>query len=149
MFALQFTEVASALANFSTPEPYLNLTFRLDHRGHIAAVNAAIVSDIVPAIPAGDEEETGGVAGALKGLFGKKDKNGSGESEVSVDGDEADVDGDEKEKDGKKGKKEKRDKEKKDKSKEPKREKVAVKFRETYPGQKPMGGEEKRSTAAR
>lgn len=149
VFALQFTDVASALANFSTPSPYLNVTFRLDHRGHIAAVNAAIVSDVIPAPPADpatEPEEGGGVTGALKGLFGgKKDKEGG-------DAEDAEEGADKEKEESKKDKKEKTKKEKekeKEKDKGPKREKVVVRFKETYPGVRPMNGDEKRSTAAR
>lgn len=47
---------------------------RLDPRGHLSAANAVLVSNIT-------ETKEGGVAGALKGLFGgKKDKE-----EVEVD----------------------------------------------------------------
>jgi hypoxia up-regulated 1 len=153
VFALQFTDVASALSNFTTAEPYLNVTFRLDHRGHIAAVNAAIVSDIIPA-PVGDsdESESGGVAGALKGLFGsKKDKDAEGQGEATVEGEEEVGDGESDKKDKGKGGKEsaKKDKKEKGKKKEVKREKMVVRFKETYLGQRPMNGEEKRSTAAR
>lgn len=90
------------------------------------------------------EEGSGGVAGALKGLFGKKDKE-----EVTVEGDDGD-DG-KVEKDGKKsdnGGKDTKDKEK-EKTAAVKKEKVAVKFREVYVGVRPMNGEEKRTTQAR
>ena len=149
VFNLHVTEVAPALANYTTPEPFLNLTLRLDHRGHIAAVNAAIVSNVIPA-PASDASASTseGVAGALKGLFGKKDAK---DGDATVEGEEEEEKADEAKegKDSKKSKKEKKEKEKREKDKREKREKVVVKFRETYPAQRPMGGEEKRSTAAR
>ncbi|KAI9637842.1 Hsp70 protein-domain-containing protein [Dioszegia hungarica] len=124
LFAIQFTDVAAALSNFSTPEPVINLTFRLDHRGHIAAANAVVVSNATASA-----ESTGGMAGALKGLFGKKEKKEDGEATVE-EGTEEDVDA-------------------KDVKKEVKKEKVAVKFREKALGLKAMTGEEKRVTMAR
>lgn len=112
------------MSNFSTPEPVINLTFRLDHRGHIAAANAVVVSNATASA-----ESTGGMAGALKGLFGKKEKKEDGEATVE-EGTEEDVDA-------------------KDVKKEVKKEKVAVKFREKALGLKAMTGEEKRVTMAR
>jgi hypoxia up-regulated 1 len=126
LFAIQFTDVAGSLSNFSSPEPVINLTFRLDHRGHIAAANAVIVSNATSAV----EESSRGVAGALKGLFGKKEKKE--EAEAVVDEDEDADEG-----------------EKIEVKKEAKKEKVAVKFREKALGLRAMSGEEKRIAMAR
>jgi hypoxia up-regulated 1 len=56
---------------------------RLDARGHLATANAVLVSNVT-------EAKEGGVAGALKGLFGgKKDKADAeeyGAEEVEIKG---------------------------------------------------------------
>ncbi|KAL7419623.1 lumenal Hsp70 protein [Cryptotrichosporon argae] len=58
---VSLVNVADALANITAPNPTLNLTMRLDARGLVSAANAVLFG-------AGDKS---GVAGALKGLFGK------------------------------------------------------------------------------
>lgn len=113
------------MSNFSSPEPVINLTFRLDHRGHIAAANAVIVSNSTT------PESAGGVAGALKGLFGKKEKKEEVDVAITEEGEEEDGEV------------------KTESKKEAKKEKVAVKFREKALGLKAMSGEEKRVTMAR
>ena len=116
--------MAESLNNFTSPEPVINLTFRLDHRGHVAAANAVIISNATT-----PEEGSGGVAGALKGLFGKKEKKAEDEATVEEESeDDVKVD---------------------TIKKEVKKEKVAVKFREKALGLKAMTGEEKRVTMAR
>ena len=68
MLSVQLVDVSSALINFTSSVPIVNLTMRLDPRGHLAASNAALVSNVT-------EAKEGSVTGALKGLFGsKKDK---------------------------------------------------------------------------
>lgn len=76
------------------------------------------------------EEGSGGVAGALKGLFGKKEKKAEGEATVDEEEAEDDVKADAV-------------------KKEVKKEKAAVKFREKALGLRAMSGEEKRVTMAR
>lgn len=122
-------DIPGALNNFSSPEPIINLTLRLDTRGHLATSNAVLVSNVTEA---DSESGAGGVAGKLKGLFGgKKDKDKTdGEAEeAAADADESEVN----EKPVKSGKK----------------EKVAIKFREKVMGIKAMTSDEKRTTMAR
>jgi hypoxia up-regulated 1 len=109
-------DVATAMTNFSAPSPVINLTMRLDPRGHLSAANAVLVSNVT-------DPAFGGVAGALKGLFGKKDKeDGKDEGEAEAEsGPETNV----------------------------KSQKVAVRFREKHLGVNHMTGEEKRTTLAR
>lgn len=124
VLAVSLVDIPAALNNFSSPEPIINLTLRLDTRGHIATSNAILISNIT-------EPESGGVAGKLKGLFGgKKDK-----TENAADGEAGELEDEveEVEKPAKKGKK----------------EKVAIKFKEKIMGVKAMTGEEKRMTMAR
>jgi hypoxia up-regulated 1 len=116
-------DVPAALANFTSPEPTINVTLRLDTRGHLATSNAVLYS-------AAPESESGGVAGALKGLFGKKDKV---ETEETEEGE------------GEAG----AESNKTVSAKAGKKEKVAIKFKEKFLGVKPMSGEEKRNTQAR
>lgn len=120
MLSVDILNLESALANFTSPEPVVNLTMRLDARGHLAVANAVLVSNVTE-----DEAGSGGVAGALKGLFGKKDKE---ESDSQATEDSAD--------------------EKTDKSKK-KPEKVALRFKEHHLGVKPTSGEEKRKIMSR
>lgn len=116
-------DIPGALNNFSSPEPIINLTLRLDTRGHLATSNAVLVSNVTET-----ESESGSVAGKLKGLFGGKKEKTDGEAEEAA-ADESE----ESEKPAKNGKK----------------EKVAIKFREKVMGVKAMTGEEKRTTMAR
>ncbi|BEJ14686.1 hypothetical protein CspHIS471_0404530 [Cutaneotrichosporon sp. HIS471] len=60
--------IKDALANFTGSEPAVNVTVRLDARGILSVANVALVSE------AKDEPASGGVAGALKGMFGKKEE---------------------------------------------------------------------------
>lgn len=136
LFAIQFTDVAASLSNFSTPEPFINLTFRLDHRGHIAAANAVIVSNLTS--PDTASGSGGGVAGALKGLFGKKEKKDAADSADDAVAEDQAAEGSDS-----------AETKEKEKEKEMKREKVVVRFREKPLSLRPMGGEEKRSTLAR
>jgi len=119
--AVSLLDIPAALANFTSPQPTINLTLRLDTRGHLATSNAVLYS-------AAPESESGGVAGALKGLFGKKDKVESEETE------EEEVEA---------------ESNKTVTTKNGKKEKVAIKFKEKVLGVKPMSGEEKRNTQAR
>lgn len=96
------------------------MTMRLDARGHLATVNAALVSNAT--------EPSKGMAGAIKGLFGKKD---GGKDEDASEDDAEDV----------------KDTKTKEKSKKP--EKVAVRFKEHHLGVKPATGEEKRKIMSR
>jgi hypoxia up-regulated 1 len=116
-------DVQAALANFTSPEPTINLTLRLDTRGHLATSNAILYSNA-------PETESGGVAGALKGLFGKKDKVESTDETETEGGAEVELNKTVKATTGKK-------------------EKVAIKFKEKILGVKAMTGEEKRNTQAR
>ena len=120
--AVSLIDIPAALANFTSPEPTINLTLRLDTRGHLATSNAVLFS-------AAPEPESGGVAGALKGLFGKKDKVETEETEEE----ETEPETNKTTTPTKPGKK----------------EKVAIKFKEKILGVKPMSGEEKRNTQAR
>lgn len=119
--AAQFTDVNNQIANFSSSDPAINVTIRLDSRGHLAIANAVVVSNAPE-----KEAASGGVADTLKGLFGKKDKTNASEVEEEVD-----------------------DKSKAASKSKPKAEKKAIKFREKPLGIKPMTGEEKRITMAR
>jgi hypoxia up-regulated 1 len=121
ILSVEVMDIAAALANFTSPSPVVNLTMRLDHRGHLATSNAVLISNTTT-----EEAKEGGVAGALKGLFGKKP-----EEEVEDDGE------------GKDGK------DKVKEVKETKGLKVALKFRERTLGVKPMTGEERRVAKAR
>lgn len=92
-----------------------------------------------------EEASEGGMAGALKGLFGgKKDKD---KAEAETEG-EATVDGEENVKESKSKIKEREKKraaaEAKEAAKEAKREKVVVPFRESALGARPMTAEEKK-----
>ena len=129
MFNVQLVDIPSATADFTSPSPVINITVRLDSRGHVAVANAALVSNVT------ETEQSGGVAGALKGLFGKKDKEAKGEDDQGED-------------DGVDEILEQLKEVAKDKRKT-KAEKAAIKFREKYLGIKPMTGEEKRATMAR
>ncbi|KAK4684151.1 hypothetical protein P7C73_g6049, partial [Tremellales sp. Uapishka_1] len=66
--SLQLLDIPTALANFSSPAPIVNVTLRLDSKGHFSTANAVLVSN--------GTVESGGMAGAIKGLFGKKEKEG-------------------------------------------------------------------------
>lgn len=120
---MSLLDVQAALANFTSPEPTINLTLRLDTRGHLATSNAVLYSNV-------PESESGGVAGALKGLFGKKDKVESTDETETENGAEVESNKTAKATSGKK-------------------EKVAIKFKEKILGVKAMTGEEKRNTQAR
>lgn len=64
---MQVVDLNKALANFSAPFPVINLTMRLDPRGHLSTANAVLVSNITDA--------KSGMADTIKGLFGgKKEK---------------------------------------------------------------------------
>ena len=52
----------------------INLTMRLDPRGHLSTANAVVVSDNI-------DSKDGGVAGAIKGLFGGKKEKVEDEAE--------------------------------------------------------------------
>ena len=68
-------DVEKALANFTSPSPVANLTMRLDPRGHLSVANAVLVSNVTAA-------KEGGVAGALKGLFGSKKESEEDEEDI-------------------------------------------------------------------
>ena len=112
LLQVSVVDVAAALANFSSPQPVVNLTMRLDPRGHLSVANAVLVSNVTTS-------KDGGVAGALKGLFGgkdKKDEDAATEEETATPS---------------------------------KGEKVALRFREKHLGVKPMSSEERRATQAK
>ncbi|KIR54255.1 hypoxia up-regulated 1 [Cryptococcus gattii Ru294] len=113
ILAVEIHDVEKALADFTAPEPVINITMRLDPKGHVSAANAVLVTNVA-------DSKDGGVAGALKGLFGSK------EEETKEDEEDKD--------------------QKESKNKSPK---VALKFREKHLGLKPLSGEEKRVTNAR
>lgn len=70
-------DISAALANFTAPEPVVNLTLRLDKRGFFSVAQAALTSNQTD-VP----EKAKGVLG---GLFGKKDK---AEAEPEADAEE-------------------------------------------------------------
>ncbi|KIS00769.1 hypoxia up-regulated 1 [Cryptococcus deuterogattii 2001/935-1] len=113
ILSVEVHDVEKALADFTAPEPVINITMRLDPKGHVSAANAVLVSNVT-------DSKDGGVAGALKGLFGSK------EEETKEDEEDQD--------------------QKESKNKSPK---MALKFREKHLGLKPLSGEEKRVTNAR
>ncbi|KAE8541058.1 hypothetical protein D1P53_002412 [Cryptococcus gattii VGV] len=113
ILSVEVHDVEKALADFTAPEPVINITMRLDPKGHVSAANAVLVSNVT-------DSKDGGVAGALKGLFGSK------EEEAKEDEEDKD--------------------QKESKNKSPK---VALKFREKHLGLKPLSGEEKRVTNGR
>ncbi|WVO20849.1 uncharacterized protein IAS62_002149 [Cryptococcus decagattii] len=112
ILSVEVHDVDKALADFTAPEPVINITMRLDPKGHVSAANAVLVSNVT-------DSKDGGVAGALKGLFGSNEETKE---------DEEDKD------------------QKESKNKSPK---MALKFREKHLGLKPLSGEEKRVTNAR
>ncbi|WWD16084.1 hypothetical protein CI109_100509 [Kwoniella shandongensis] len=112
ILSVQILDIDKALANVSFPSPIVNLTMRLDPRGILHAANAVLTSSVA-------ESKEGGVAGALKGLFGGK------KEEVEEGAEQAEG------------------------SPSTKSQKVALKFREKQLGVRPMSGEEKRTTLAR
>lgn len=129
VLSVALIDIPGALSNFSSPEPIINLTLRLDTRGHLATSNAVLVSNVT-------ETESGGVAGALKGLFGGKKDKTDGEDAADTEGEGTSGQADEADKPvaaASTGKK----------------EKVAIKFREKILGVKSMTGEQKRTTMAR
>ncbi|GMK59381.1 hypothetical protein CspeluHIS016_0703960 [Cutaneotrichosporon spelunceum] len=78
---LVIPDIKDALANFTASEPAINVTVRLDNRGILSVANVALVSE------AKEEPASGGVAGALKGMFGGKKDESSQEAEVEVEAD--------------------------------------------------------------
>lgn len=122
--SVSLIDVKGALSNFSSPEPVINVTVRLDTRGHLATSNAVLFSNAT-------EAEAGGVAGALKGLFGgKKDKAETTEEEAETETASASASAS-------------------SKASVAKKEKIAIKFKEKVLGVKAMTAEEKRTTQAR
>lgn len=119
--SVQIIDVATSMSNFTAPSPAINVTVRLDPRGHLSIANAVLVSNTT-------DSASSGVAGALKGLFGKKDK----EDAKEVAGADAEADSEETPSEA-----------------SSKVQKVAVRFRERQLGVKHMTGEEKRTTLAR
>ena len=77
-------DLDTAVSNFSSPSPIVNLTMQLDRRGHLSAANAILISNVT-------EAKEGGMAGALKGLFGGKKDKAEGTAE---DTEEAETKGD-------------------------------------------------------
>lgn len=71
---LTIPDVKEALANFTGPEPMVNLTVRVDKRGILGVANAVLISEQ-------KEEASAGVAGAIKGLFGGKKDEAAPETE--------------------------------------------------------------------
>jgi hypoxia up-regulated 1 len=121
--SVQIIDVATSMSNFTAPSPAINVTVRLDPRGHLSIANAVLVSNMT-------DSASSGVAGALKGLFGKKDKEDV-KDDAGVD---AETDSEEATSEA---------------SSSSKTQKVAVRFRERQLGVKHMTGEEKRTTLAR
>ncbi|KAL1405468.1 lumenal Hsp70 protein [Vanrija albida] len=119
-------DIKDALANFTAPSPVVNVTLRLDARGLFSVANAALVSNETEAVA------NGGVAGALKGLFGKKEESTSEATET----DAADAD-------------ESAAAENKTETAPAKKPRVALKVREKAVGFKPLTKEEKRVTRER
>ncbi|RXK35481.1 hypothetical protein M231_07259 [Tremella mesenterica] len=111
ILSVHIHDVQKALTNFTAPQPVVNLTMRLDPRGHLSVANAVISSNITTKEP--------GMAEALKGLFGKKDKDSDATNVEEL----SDL-----------------------LSTTTKGDKVALRFKETVLGVKPMTGEQKRST---
>ncbi|ORY24982.1 heat shock protein 70 family [Naematelia encephala] len=71
VLSVELVDVPKALAGFTSPSPIVNLTMRLDPRGHLSTASATLASNVTA------EESSSGMAGALKGLFGsKKDAEG-------------------------------------------------------------------------
>ncbi|WVR05173.1 hypothetical protein IAU60_002185 [Kwoniella sp. DSM 27419] len=124
ILAVQVSGVQAAVSNFTAPSPVVQVTLRLDPRGHLSVANAVLGSYATEV-----EEKEGGVAGALKGLFGKKDKEVKDPETAEDDVAAAETPADDK--------------------KAAKPAKVALKFREKHLGVRPMTGEEKRTTQAR
>lgn len=123
---MQFVDLPSVLANFTGPSPAINLTMRVDARGHLSAANAALVSN--------STEKAGG--SGLFGLFGgKKDEAASKDAEAVTDegkeGGESDAPA------------------ASVSAAAVKAERVAIRFREKALGGYHMSGEEKRLTQQR
>nr|ODN95058.1 hypoxia up-regulated 1 [Cryptococcus depauperatus CBS 7855] len=74
ILSVQVYDVEKALNEFTASEPVVNLTLRLDPKGHLSAANAVLVSNVT-------EFKEGGVAGVIKGLFGSKDEADKGEQD--------------------------------------------------------------------
>jgi hypoxia up-regulated 1 len=131
ILGVTLADVKGALANFTSPSPVVNMTLRLDQRGIFSVANVALVSNETTT----DDKAEGGVAGALKGLFGKKDAADGAEAADADDEDEAAAAA-------------ANDTNSKPAVK-PRKERIPIKFRESAIGFKPMTGEEKRLTAKR
>ncbi|WWC89981.1 uncharacterized protein L201_004911 [Kwoniella dendrophila CBS 6074] len=131
ILSVKISDIENSVKNFTNPLPVVQVTLRLDPRGYLSVANAVLTSNST-----GSEETTkdaGGVAGALKGLFGsKKDKDSSDDSVPAEENPTEDEVVDTKEE-----------------KKQPKKQKIALKFKEKHTGIRPMTGEEKRTTQAR
>lgn len=77
IISVTIPDLASTVANFTGSSPAVNITLRYDARGIISVANAQLVSNGT------QEAETGGMAGAIKGLFGNKDKKEDSEEAAS------------------------------------------------------------------
>ncbi|TXT07154.1 hypothetical protein VHUM_03324 [Vanrija humicola] len=123
-------DIKDALANFTAPSPVVNVTLRLDARGLFSVANAALVSNETASAA------NGGVAGALKGLFGKKEETteaaDAAETDAGADADESATTA-----------------ENKTETAPAKKPRVALKVREKAVGFKPLTKEEKRVTRER
>lgn len=124
-------DIKDALANFTAPSPVVNVTLRLDARGLFSVANAALASNET------EPATNGGVAGALKDLFGKKEET----TTDAADAAETDADADESA-----AAAENKTEAVPAKKKTPR---VALKVREKPVGYKPLTKEEKRVTRER
>lgn len=121
IISVSIPEVAGAVANFTGTSPAVNITVRYDARGIISVANVQLVSNGT------HEEDSGGMAGAIKGLFGKKDKDG--EEAASEEGEDA--------------------AEEATVAAPKTKPRVALKFREKVLGYQPLTGEAKKIASSR
>lgn len=126
ILSVAFVDVKQALANFTSAEPILNVTLRLDNKGLLSVANAVVVSGA-------PEHKEGGIAGAISGLFGGRNKEKEEDTEDAESDAPADAETTVKSKD----------------KKDVRGDKVVIKFRETPLGVKTLSGEEKRNIKAR
>ncbi|WVW83006.1 hypothetical protein I302_105022 [Kwoniella bestiolae CBS 10118] len=123
ILSVSINDIQKSLKNFTSPQPVIQVTLRLDPRGYLSVANAVITSNT-------PEVEDGGVAGKLKGLFGGK-KDDSAEENATEEGEEGGSGG------------------KEDAKAKSKKQKIALRFKEKHLGVRAMTGEEKRTTQAR
>ncbi|WVQ70033.1 uncharacterized protein L199_008257 [Kwoniella botswanensis] len=124
ILALTINDIQKSLKNLTTPQPVIQVTLRLDPRGYLSVANAVLTSNVTE-----PEDKEGGVAGALKGLFGGKKDDTPSEDNTTEDDEVQD--------------------QTKDAKTKSKKQKIALRFKEKHIGLRPMTGEEKRTTQAR